>query len=136
MLDEWINYNYLFFPVLLMYNWLQLSLTCLTPTTICLSRDGWWSFVSCKVENSSTLATWCEALTHWKRPWCWEGLRAGGEEDDRGWDGWMASPTRWAWVWVNSLVGDGQGGLACCDSWGHKELHTTERLNWTELNWR
>ena len=38
----------------------------------------------------------------WKRPWCWEGLRAGGEGGDRGWSGWMASPTRWAWVWVNS----------------------------------
>ena len=44
----------------------------------------------------------CKELTHWKRPWCWEGLGAGGEGDDRGWDGWMASPTRWAWVWVNS----------------------------------
>ena len=48
------------------------------------------------------LATSCEELTHWKRPWCWEGLGAGGEGDDRGWDGWMASPTWWAWVWVNS----------------------------------
>ena len=37
-----------------------------------------------------------------KRPWCWEGLGPGGEGDDRGWDGWMASPTRWTWVWVNS----------------------------------
>ena len=52
--------------------------------------------------SSSTLATWSEELTHWKRPWCWEGLSAGGEGDDRGWDGWMASPTRWMWVWVNS----------------------------------
>ena len=41
-------------------------------------------------------------MTHWKRPWCWEGLRVGGEEDNRGWDGWMASPTRWTWVWVSS----------------------------------
>ena len=41
-------------------------------------------------------------VTHWKRPCCWEGLGAGGEGDDRGWDGWMASLTRWAWVWVNS----------------------------------
>ena len=44
----------------------------------------------------------CEELTHWKRLWCWEGLGAGGEGDDRGWDGWMASQTRWTWVWVNS----------------------------------
>ena len=48
------------------------------------------------------LATWCEELTHWKRPWCWERFRAGGEGDNRGWDGWMASPTWWTWVWVNS----------------------------------
>ena len=41
-------------------------------------------------------------LIHWKRPWCWEGLRAGGEEDDRGWNSWMASPTWWTWVWASS----------------------------------
>ena len=48
------------------------------------------------------LATSCEELAHWKRPWCWEGLRAGGVGDDRGWDDWMASPTQWTWVWVYS----------------------------------
>ena len=41
-------------------------------------------------------------LTHWKRPWCWEGLKVGGEGDNKGWDGWMASLTQWTWVWVNS----------------------------------
>ena len=44
----------------------------------------------------------CEELTLWKRLWCWEGLGAGGEGDDRGWDGWMASSPWWTWVWVNS----------------------------------
>ena len=48
------------------------------------------------------LATSCEELTHWKRLWCWEGLGAEREGDYRGWDGWMASRTRWTWVWVNS----------------------------------
>jgi len=48
------------------------------------------------------MATSCEELTHWKRLWCWEGLGVGGEGDDRGWNGWMASPTRWTWIWVNS----------------------------------
>ena len=47
-------------------------------------------------------ATSRKELTHWKRPWCWEGLGTGGEGDDRGWDGWMASLTWWSWVWVNS----------------------------------
>ena len=59
-------------------------------------KDWCWSW------NSNTLATSCEELTLWKRPWCWEGLRAGGEGDDRGWYGWMASPTQWTWVWVDS----------------------------------
>ena len=59
-------------------------------------KDWCWNW------NSNMLATWCEELTHWKRPWCWERLRAGGEVDDRGWDGWMASPNQWTWVWVNS----------------------------------
>ena len=45
--------------------------------------------------------SWCKELSHWKRPWCWERLKAG-ERDDRGWDGWMASSTRWAWVWASS----------------------------------
>ena len=58
-------------------------------------KDWCWSW------NSNTLATWCEKLTHWKRRWCWGWLKAG-EGDDRGWDGWMALPTQWTWVWVTS----------------------------------
>ena len=81
------------------------------------------------------LATWCEDLTHWKRPWCWERLRAGGEGDDRGWDGWMASPTKWTWVWVDSGSWWWTGGLACWGSWGHRIGHDwATELNWTELN--
>ena len=52
--------------------------------------------------NSNTLATWCEELTHWKRPWYWERLKAGEEGYDREWDGWMASPMQWTWVWIGS----------------------------------
>ena len=48
------------------------------------------------------MSTWCEELTHWKRPWCWERLKAGGEGEDREWDGWMASLTQWTWVWASS----------------------------------
>ena len=63
-----------------------------------LWREWCWSW------NSSTLDISCKELTHWKRLWCWEGLGAGGEGDDRGWDGRMASLTRWTWVWVNSGI--------------------------------
>ena len=59
--------------------------------------EAWcWSW------NSSTLATWCKGLTYLKRTWCGERLRAGGDGDDRGWDGWMASQIQWTWVWVDS----------------------------------
>ena len=75
--------------------------------------------------------TWLK-IHHLKRPWCWERLKAGGEEDNKGWDGWMASSTQWTWVWVTLGVGDRQGGLACCGSWGHKELDMTKRLNWND----
>ena len=51
--------------------------------------------------NSSILVTWCEQLARWKSPWCWERLRAEGEEGIRGWDGWLASPIQWIWTWAN-----------------------------------
>ena len=94
-----------------------------------LWREWCWSW------NSSILATSYEELTHWKRLWCWEGLGAGGEGDNRGWDGWMTSMDGWLngheFEWTPG-VGDRQGGLACCNSWGHKESDRTERLHWTE----
>ena len=92
-----------------------------------LWKDWCWSW------NSNTLATSGEELTHWKRLWCWEGLGAGRERDDR------AEMAEWhhrlngrEFEWASG-VGDGQGGLACYNSWGHKKLGTTEQLNWTEL---
>ena len=78
-----------------------------------------------KLQN---FGTWCEELTHWKRPGCWERLKAG-EGDDRGWDGWMASPTRWTWVWANSGSWWWTGRHGVLLSMG------SLRDNWTELNW-
>ena len=61
------------------------------------SLEDWcWSW------SSNTLVAWCKEPTHWKRPWCWERLKAGREGGDRGWDGWMASPTQWTWIWADS----------------------------------
>ena len=73
--------------------------------------------------------TWCEEPTHLKRPWCWERLKAGGEGDDRGQDGWMPSLTQCAWVWASSRDGEGQGSLVWCSPRGHKESDTTNQLN-------
>ena len=58
-----------------------------------------WLMLKLKLQY---LATWHEELTHLKRPCCWERLKARGEWDDRGWDGWMSSLTQWTWVCVNS----------------------------------
>ena len=78
------------------------------------------------------LATWYEELTHFKRPWCWEWLKVGGEGDDRGWDGWMASPTQWIWVWVNSRSWWWTGRPGVLQSKGSQRVGQ----DWeTELNW-
>ena len=94
-------------------------------------KDWCWSW------SSNTLATWCEELTHWKRSWCWEGLRAGGEGDNRGWDGWMASPTltQWTWVWVDSGSWWWTGRPGEVQSVGSQRVghDWATELNWTEL---
>ena len=61
------------------------------------------------------LATRCEKLNHWKRPWCWIRMKAGGEGDYRGWDGWMASPIQWTCsVQFSSVT---QSCLTLCNAW-------------------
>ena len=75
------------------------------------------------------MATWCKEPTHWKRPWSWERLKARGEGNNKGQDGWMASPTQWTWVRANSGRWRRTKNLWCCSPWGHKESDTTEWLN-------
>ena len=78
------------------------------------------------------LSTSCEELTYWKRPWCWEGLRVAVEGDNRGWHGWVASPTRWIWVWVNSGSWWWTGRPGVLWFMGSQRV----RHDWaTELNW-
>ena len=89
-------------------------------------KDWCWSW------HSNILVTWCKDPTHWKRPWCWERLNAGGEEDDRGWDGCMAPPTQWTWVWVNSGSWQWTGRPGMMQSMGSQRI----RHDWaTEMNW-
>ena len=90
-------------------------------------KDWCWSW------STNTLATSCKELTHWKRPWCWEGLGAGGEGDDRGQDGWMTSPTRWTCVWVNSGSWWWTGRPGMLRFTGSQSQ--TWLSDWTELNW-
>ena len=91
-------------------------------------KDWCWSW------NSNTLATWCEELIHLKWPWCWERLRAGGEGDNRGWDGWMVSPSQWTWVWVNSgsWWWTGRPGVLWFMGLGRVGHDRATELNWTD----
>ena len=91
-----------------------------------LWKEWCWSW------SSSTLATSCKELSQWKRLWCWEGLGAGEEGNDREWDGWMASLTRWTWVWVNSQSWWWTGRPGVLQFMGSQWV----RQDWaTELNW-
>ena len=88
-------------------------------------KDWCWSW------NSNTLATWCKELTHWQRPWCWERLKAGGEGDDRGWNGCMASLIWWTWVWLSSGSWWWTAKLGVLQAMGSQRVgHDWE--NWTE----
>ena len=90
-------------------------------------KDRCWSW------NSNDSASWFKEVTHWKRLWCWERLRAGGKGDNRGWDGWIASPTQWTWVWVNlDLVMHRETWHAVV--YGAAESQTWVS-DWTELIW-
>ena len=91
-------------------------------------KDGCWSW------NSTTWATWCKEPIHWKRPWCWERLKAGAERDERGWDGWMASPTWQTWLLVGSWCWWWIRKPGVLQYMGPKESDMTEELNWYFLN--
>ena len=92
-------------------------------------KDWCWSW------NANTLAIWCEELTPWKIPWCWERLRAGGEGDDRGWDGWMASLTQWTWVWENSRSWWWTGRPGVLQSMGSQSVRYSLTTLWSNANW-
>ena len=131
--ESWVPKNWCFWTVVL-ENTLESPLDC---KEIQLVHPKWnqsWIFVGrtdADTKNSNTLATWCK-LTHLKRLWCWERLKAGGEGDDRGWDGWMASPTWWMWIWVSSRSWWWTGRPGMLQSMGSQRV----RHSWAiELNW-
>ena len=127
--ESWAPKNWCSWSVVLEKT-LESPLDCKEIQTAHSKVDQSWVFFGRTDAKAATPVLACVKLTHWKRLWCGEGLGAGGEKDDRGWDGWMASPTWWTWVWVNSRSWWWTGGLASCNSWCHKESDTTERLNW------
>ena len=133
--ESWAQKNWGFWTVVLEKT-LESPLDCKEIQPVHPKGDQSWVFIKdwCWSWNSSALATWYEELTHLERPWCWERLKARGEGDDRRWDGWMASPTQWTWVWVNSgsWWRTGRPGNAAV----HGVTKSQTRLSdWTELNY-
>ena len=133
--ESWAPKNWCFWTVVLEKT-LESPLNCKEIQAVHPKGNQSWVFIGrtdAEAETLNTLATWCEELTHLKRPWCWERLSMGGEEgDNRGWNGWMALLPQWTWVWVTSGNWQWTGSLECCSPQGRKELDTTELLNWTE----
>ena len=113
------------------------DIRCWVDWVMCLGLQRYFLFVCLFVcfyisWNSNTLDAWYEELTHWKRPWCWERLKAGGEGTNVDeMVGWHHQLDGHAFEQAPG-VGDRQGSLACCSPWGHKELDMTERPNWNE----
>ena len=101
--ESWVLKNWCFWTVVLEMTH-ESPLDCKEIKPVHPKGNQSWIFIgrTCWSWNSNTLSTWCKELTHLKRSWCWQRLKAGREGNDRGWDDWMASPTQWAWVWVIS----------------------------------
>ena len=99
--ESWVPKNWCFWTVVLEET-LESPLDCKEIQPVHSKGDQSWVFIGRTDVEAETPMLWAPELTHLKRPWHWERLRAGGEGDDRGWDGWMASPSQWTWVWVDS----------------------------------
>ena len=114
---------------------LESPLDCKEVQLVHPKRDQFWVFIGRTDAEAETPVLWPPHGKSWLigKDWCWEGLGAGGEGDDRGWDGWMASPTRWTWVWVNSRSWWWTGRSGVLEFMGSQRVGH----DWvTELNWR
>ena len=122
--ESWAPKNWCFWTVVLEKT-LESPLDCKEVQPVHPKGNQHRVFIVRTDAEAETPILWLPDAKNWhsKRPQCWECLKAGGDGDNRRWDGWVASPTRWT-------VGDGQESLACFSPWGHKESDTTERLNW------
>ena len=120
---------------------LESPLDCKAIQTVHSKGDQSWIFIGRTDDEAETPILWSpdakNGQTHWKRPWCWDWLKAGGEGDDRAWDGWRASPTQWPWVWVNSRSWWWTGRPGVLQSMGSQRVghYWATELNWTQLKW-
>ena len=131
--ESWALNNWCFWTVVLEKT-LESPLECKEIQPVHPKGDQSWIFIGRIDAEAETPILWppdvkkwvigSEEMTHWKRPWCWETLKAG-EGDNRGWNGWMASPTQWTWVWTSSGSWCTVRGVTKSQTW---------LSDWTELN--
>ena len=114
--ESWAPKKWCFWTVILEKT-LESPLDCKEIQPVHPKGDQSWVFIG-RTDSEAETPVLCspdddddDKLTHWKRPWCCERLRAGGEGNNRGWDGWMALQTQWTWVWVNSGSWWGRPGM-------------------------
>ena len=130
--EIWASKNWCF--ELWCWRTLESSLDYQEIKSVNLKGNQSWIFIGSTDGEAETniLATWCEELTYWKRHWCWERLKAGGEGEDRGWDGWMASLTQRTWTWASSGSWWWTGKPGVLQSMGSQRVGQDYG---TELNW-
>ena len=133
--ESWVPKNWCFWTVMLEKT-LESPLDCKEIQPVHPKGDQSWVFTGRTDAEAETPIVWSPHMKGWLIGTGWKGLGAGGEGDDKGWDGWMASLTQWHLpkhgFGETPGVGDGQGGLACCNSWSHKESDMTDQQNWTD----
>ena len=130
--ESWVSKNWCFWTVVLEKT-LESPLDCKEIQAVHPKGDQSWVFIGRTDVEAETLILWPPDVKSWKKPWCWEKLRARGKGDDRGWDGWMASLTR-TWVWVNSGRWWWTGRPGVLWLMGLKESDRTKQVNWTKLS--
>ena len=131
--ESWVPKNWCFWTVVLEKT-LVSPLNCKEIQPVHPKGDQSWVFIGRTDAKTETPVLWPPHAKSWLigKDWCWEGLGAGGERDDRGWDGWKASLTRWTWVWVNSGRWRWTARPVVLQFMGSQRVRQTEQLNWTE----
>ena len=135
--EGWVPKNWCFWTVLLEKT-LESPLDCKEIQPVHPKGSQSWIFIGGTDAVAETQAIWCEEMTHLKRPWCWERLKVREEGDDRGWDGWMGSPTQWTWVCVDSGNWWWTGMPGVLQFMGSQRVRHdwAAELKWTELDRR
>ena len=102
--ESWMLKNWCFWTVVLEKT-LESPLDCKEIKPVNPKRNQFWIFIRRTDAEAEAPILWPPNAKKWltgKKPWCWERLTSGGKGDDRGWDGWMASPIQWTWIWASS----------------------------------